>query len=164
MKIIPRRIIIRSISTGDRFMSMSAMQLQAPGVNNLKQLSQEIEEDRIKRIKREGMYKRNIEHKKLIPFLSDEGKKIFKEALNEGGLEGIQSQQKRNSNSSGIHPSHVHFECVGSYWSLSENFVSQSDPSFCGLGTLAMVLNALHIDPGKETRASPYLLAIVIIY
>ncbi|EGG14857.1 Phytochelatins synthase [Cavenderia fasciculata] len=59
----------------------------------------------------------------LIAFSSDEGRKIFREALGDGHMEG--------------------------YFSLSEQFVSQSDPAYCGLATLAMVLNALKIDPKR---------------
>lgn len=34
-----------------------------------------------------------------------------------------------------------------SYWALMEQFVNQSDPAFCGITTLLMVLNAMCIDP-----------------
>ncbi|KND02209.1 uncharacterized protein SPPG_02694 [Spizellomyces punctatus DAOM BR117] len=48
-------------------------------------------------------------------------------------------------------------ECVQAgqaeiYFSLSGNFVMQSEPAFCGLGSLAMVLNALAVDPGKRWK------------
>ena len=35
------------------------------------------------------------------------------------------------------------------YFSLSEQFRTQDEPAYCGLSTLVMVLNTLHIDPGK---------------
>jgi glutathione gamma-glutamylcysteinyltransferase len=35
------------------------------------------------------------------------------------------------------------------YFSLAEQFVSQSDPAYCGLATLSMCLNALNIDPNR---------------
>lgn len=35
------------------------------------------------------------------------------------------------------------------YFPLAAQFNTQADPAYCGLGTLAMVLNALNIDPGK---------------
>ncbi|KAI9099690.1 Phytochelatin synthase-domain-containing protein [Phlyctochytrium arcticum] len=38
------------------------------------------------------------------------------------------------------------------YFSLSGNFTMQSEPAFCGLGSLAMVLNALAVDPGKTWK------------
>ncbi|KAJ3182265.1 hypothetical protein HDU85_003307 [Gaertneriomyces sp. JEL0708] len=38
------------------------------------------------------------------------------------------------------------------YFSLSGNFTMQSEPAFCGLGSLAMVLNALAVDPGKRWK------------
>lgn len=59
-----------------------------------------------------------------IAFSSSEGRAIFQEALQEGHLEG-------------------------SYFDLAEQFVTQSDPHFCGLTTLAMALNALNVDPRR---------------
>jgi glutathione gamma-glutamylcysteinyltransferase len=35
------------------------------------------------------------------------------------------------------------------WFALSEQFHTQSDPAFCGLGTLVVALNALEIDPGR---------------
>lgn len=51
---------------------------------------------------------------------------MFQEALAQGGLE--------------------------SYFPLSEQFKTQDDPAFCGLGALTMVLNALAIDPGRTWK------------
>ena len=62
----------------------------------------------------------------LIPFTSQKGKQLFKQCLDEGLLEG--------------------------YFGLAENYVAQKDPAFCGLGTLAMCLNALEVDPGKQWK------------
>ena len=39
-----------------------------------------------------------------------------------------------------------------SYWALMEQFVNQSDPAFCGITTLLMVLNAMCIDPNVRWR------------
>lgn len=58
-----------------------------------------------------------------IAFSSAEGRAVFAEALNAGGLNG--------------------------YFRLAEQFHTQSDPSFCGLGSLVVALNALGIDPGR---------------
>jgi glutathione gamma-glutamylcysteinyltransferase len=58
-----------------------------------------------------------------IPFSSAEGRAIFGEALATGDL--------------------------GGYFPLAEQFHTQSDPAFCGLGSLVMALNALAIDPGR---------------
>ncbi|KYQ94006.1 Phytochelatins synthase [Tieghemostelium lacteum] len=69
-----------------------------------------------------SFYKRNLPSH-LVEFSSDEGKKIFKESLESGYMEG--------------------------YFSLAEQFVSQSDPAYCGLASLAMVLNSLKIDPKR---------------
>merc|ERR1719502_2167093 len=40
----------------------------------------------------------------------------------------------------------------GSYWDLSENFVTQHEPASCGTGTLAMVLNSLNVDPQQQWK------------
>jgi glutathione gamma-glutamylcysteinyltransferase len=58
-----------------------------------------------------------------VPFSSSEGRQLFAEALAAGGLEG--------------------------YFPLAEQFHTQSDPAFCGLGSLVVALNALSIDPGR---------------
>lgn len=83
--------------------------------------------------KTESFYKRPLPPH-LISFSSAEGKKLFKEALEKGIIE--------------------------SYWKLAEQFHTQSEPAClfclsllnmidCGLATLAMVLNALQIDPQR---------------
>jgi glutathione gamma-glutamylcysteinyltransferase len=38
------------------------------------------------------------------------------------------------------------------YFALSEQFHTQSEPAFCGLGTLTMSLNALNLDPMRTWR------------
>lgn len=58
-----------------------------------------------------------------IPFSSIEGRRLFAEALATGGLDG--------------------------YFPLAEQFHTQAEPTFCGLGSLVMALNALAIDPGR---------------
>lgn len=63
----------------------------------------------------------------LVAFSSSEGRNLFQSALRQGGLEG-------------------------SYWSLSENYMTQSDPSYCGLTSLSMVLNSLNVDPGRRWK------------
>eukprot|EP01035_Chromulina_nebulosa_P017704 gene17704-23295_t len=64
----------------------------------------------------------------LIALSSKKGKELFKEALDQGGLE--------------------------SYFPLSEQFITQSEPSFCSISSLAMVLNALNYDPKKVWKGS----------
>jgi glutathione gamma-glutamylcysteinyltransferase len=59
----------------------------------------------------------------LIAFASSQGRQLFREALDSGGMEG--------------------------WFALAEQFHTQADPAFCGLGTLVVVLNALEIDPGR---------------
>ncbi len=39
-----------------------------------------------------------------------------------------------------------------SYWHLAEQFRTQNEPAFCGLGTLTMTLNALNVDPLKTWK------------
>jgi glutathione gamma-glutamylcysteinyltransferase len=59
----------------------------------------------------------------LVHFACAEGRAIFREALAEGNLEG--------------------------WFALAEQFHTQADPAFCGLGTLVVALNALGVDPGR---------------
>lgn len=59
----------------------------------------------------------------LLAFSSPEGRAVFHEALESGGMEG--------------------------YFPLAEQFHTQADPAFCGLGSLVVALNALGIDPGR---------------
>jgi glutathione gamma-glutamylcysteinyltransferase len=62
----------------------------------------------------------------LIALSSPAGRAMFKEALESGTM-----------------------EC---YFPLSEQFVTQSEPSYCSLSSLAMVLNALNHDPRKTWK------------
>ncbi len=62
----------------------------------------------------------------LHSFTSPQGRRLFREALLAGSAEA--------------------------YFTLSGNFTMQSEPAFCGLGSLAMVLNALSVDPGKRWK------------
>jgi len=70
----------------------------------------------------ETLYRRPLPSD-TIAFSSSEGKRLFGEALAAGGLDG--------------------------YFRVAEQFHTQSDPSFCGLGSLVVALNALGIDPGR---------------
>ncbi len=62
----------------------------------------------------------------LVAFSSAEGRALFREALDDGTMEG--------------------------YFPLAEQFHTQAEPSFCGLGALVVVLNALAIDPGRAWK------------
>jgi glutathione gamma-glutamylcysteinyltransferase len=64
----------------------------------------------------------------LVALSSSEGKILFKEALQLGGME--------------------------SFFALSEQFITQSDPAYCSLSSLAMVLNALNYDPKRVWKGS----------
>ncbi|ORZ34841.1 Phytochelatin synthase-domain-containing protein, partial [Catenaria anguillulae PL171] len=39
-----------------------------------------------------------------------------------------------------------------SYFRLASQFTTQSEPAYCGLGTLCMVLNALGVDPQRQWK------------
>lgn len=58
-----------------------------------------------------------------VAFSSAEGRALFSQALASEGLEG--------------------------YFPLAEQFHTQADPAYCGLGSLVVALNALSIDPGR---------------
>lgn len=62
----------------------------------------------------------------LVAFSSDRGRTRFAEAMAAGHVEP--------------------------YFPLIEQFVTQDEPTFCGLGTLTMVMNALRIDPRRRWR------------
>src|SRR3954447_24737830 len=70
----------------------------------------------------ETLYRRPLPAE-AIAFSSRDGRRVFAEALAEGGMEG--------------------------YFPLAEQFHTQSDPAFCGLGSLVVALNALGLDPGR---------------
>lgn len=59
-------------------------------------------------------------------FASAPGRQLFAEALASGGLDG--------------------------YFALAEQFHTQAEPQFCGLGSLVVALNALAIDPGRPWK------------
>ncbi|HEX5418464.1 MAG TPA: phytochelatin synthase family protein [Gammaproteobacteria bacterium] len=59
---------------------------------------------------------------------SVEGRKLFGEALIEGTLQG--------------------------YFRLAQQFHTQADPAFCGLGSLVCALNALRIDPRRRWKGT----------
>lgn len=58
-----------------------------------------------------------------VGFSSPAGRQLFAEALASGGLDG--------------------------YFRIAEQFHTQAEPEFCGLGSLVVALNALGIDPGR---------------
>ncbi len=64
-----------------------------------------------------------------VPALdSVKGRNLFREALSQGTLEG--------------------------YFRLVQQFHTQADPAFCGLGSLVCALNALGIDPGRRWKGA----------
>eukprot|EP00501_MAST-03F_sp_TOSAG23-6_P002101 GSMAST32.ASY1.ANO1.2196.1 assembled CDS len=61
----------------------------------------------------------------VVPFNSPQGRKYFKSAFDSGTLDG-------------------------SYWNLSENYATQSDPAFCALTSLTVTLNSMGVDPLRK--------------
>lgn len=64
-----------------------------------------------------------------VEFASSEGQQLFGEALQAGSM--------------------------GSFFRLIEQFHTQVEPAFCGLGSVVMALNALNVDP-KKTWKGPW--------
>ncbi|CAN6462079.1 unnamed protein product [Victoria cruziana] len=73
-----------------------------------------------------GLYRRVLPSPPAVEFSSSEGKQLFSEALSMGTMEG--------------------------FFKLISYFQTQSEPAYCGLATLAVVLNALGIDPGRKWK------------
>lgn len=73
-----------------------------------------------------GLYRRILPSPPAIEFASSEGKQLFAEALQCGTMEG--------------------------FFRLVSYFQTQSEPAYCGLASLSVVLNALAIDPGKKWK------------
>ncbi|CDY36967.1 BnaC09g17830D [Brassica napus] len=73
-----------------------------------------------------SVYRRSLPSPPAIDFSSPEGKKIFNEALQKGTMEG--------------------------FFKLISYFQTQSEPAYCGLASLSVVLNALSIDPGRKWK------------
>ncbi|KAL5792711.1 hypothetical protein ACOSP7_001305 [Xanthoceras sorbifolium] len=73
-----------------------------------------------------GLYRRLLPCPPAIDFASSEGKQLFFEAIQGGTMEG--------------------------FYRLISFFQTQSEPAYCGLASLSMVLNALAIDPGRKWK------------
>uniref|UniRef100_A0A0D9WKN7 glutathione gamma-glutamylcysteinyltransferase n=1 Tax=Leersia perrieri TaxID=77586 RepID=A0A0D9WKN7_9ORYZ len=73
-----------------------------------------------------SLYRRVLPSPPAVEFASEEGKRLFAEALEGGTLEG--------------------------FFNLISYFQTQSEPAFCGLASLSVVLNALSIDPGRQWK------------
>ncbi|GER46104.1 phytochelatin synthase 1 [Striga asiatica] len=73
-----------------------------------------------------GLYRRILPTPPAVDFASSEGKKLFTEAIHNGTMEG--------------------------FFKLISYFQTQSEPAYCGLASLSMVLNALAIDPGRKWK------------
>ncbi|MCO5587602.1 hypothetical protein L7F22_041551 [Adiantum nelumboides] len=73
-----------------------------------------------------GVYKRVLPCPPAVEFASQEGKVLFTEALSEG--------------------------CMNGFFKLISTFQTQAEPAYCGLSSLAVVLNALSVDPGRKWK------------
>ncbi|KAK1266126.1 Glutathione gamma-glutamylcysteinyltransferase 1 [Acorus gramineus] len=73
-----------------------------------------------------GLYRRVLPSPPAVEFASSEGKRLFSEALQNGTMEG--------------------------FFKLISYFQTQSEPAYCGLASVSMVLNALSIDPGRKWK------------
>eukprot|EP00557_Chaetoceros_sp_GSL56_P002932 CAMPEP_0176489190 /NCGR_PEP_ID=MMETSP0200_2-20121128/7146_1 /TAXON_ID=947934 /ORGANISM="Chaetoceros sp., Strain GSL56" /LENGTH=430 /DNA_ID=CAMNT_0017886295 /DNA_START=477 /DNA_END=1770 /DNA_ORIENTATION=- len=71
-------------------------------------------------------FHRRIMPNSLIQFSSPEGRRIFEKSLGKGTAEA--------------------------FFPLSEQFLNQSDPAYCGITTLIMILNAIGIDPNVRWK------------
>lgn len=75
-----------------------------------------------------GQYYQQLLPAAQIPFSSPHGRRLFEEALRDGNMEN--------------------------YFHMAEQFRTQDEPTFCGLTTLAMVLNSLRIDPMRTWKGA----------
>ncbi|KAL1313469.1 hypothetical protein HN51_040037 [Arachis hypogaea] len=73
-----------------------------------------------------GLYRRFLSCPPAVEFASSPGKQLFLEAIQNGTMEG--------------------------FYRLVSYFQTQSEPAYCGLASLSMVLNALAIDPGRKWK------------
>ena len=71
-------------------------------------------------------FHRRIMPKSHIQFSSSQGRNLFQQSLSEG--------------------------MAKAFFPLSEQFLNQSDPAYCGVTTLIMVLNAIGIDPNVRWK------------
>ncbi|XP_050105795.1 glutathione gamma-glutamylcysteinyltransferase 1-like [Malus sylvestris] len=73
-----------------------------------------------------GLYRRILPSPPAVEFASLQGKELFLEAIQSGTMEN--------------------------FYRLISSFQTQSEPAYCGLASLSMVLNALAIDPGRKWK------------
>jgi glutathione gamma-glutamylcysteinyltransferase len=85
-----------------------------------------VEEARPPGVASRSFYKRDLPCPPAIAFSSDEGQRVFRDAMDHGMLQG--------------------------FFTLIEQFRTQDEPAFCGLASVAMVLNSLSIDPRRPWK------------
>ncbi|EOD04069.1 hypothetical protein EMIHUDRAFT_221497 [Emiliania huxleyi CCMP1516] len=101
-----------------------------PSPGSVRSASELSSASQCERVERERLPPKSVFRRQLpaplVAFSSPQGRRNFAEAMAAGQLEP--------------------------YFPLSEQFVTQDEPTFCGLTTLTMVLNALNIDPRRRWR------------
>lgn len=55
----------------------------------------------------------------------------------------------------------IHNGTMEGFYRLISYFQTQSEPAYCGLASLSMVLNALGIDPGRKWKGNFYKLQLL---
>jgi glutathione gamma-glutamylcysteinyltransferase len=73
-----------------------------------------------------SFFRRTLPLETCVPFASKQGKRIFRSALENNGLK--------------------------SFYNVIEQHHTQTEPAFCGVSTLVLVLNALAVDPGQHWK------------
>ena len=97
-----------------------------------------------------GQFYQRVLPVQQVPFASPHGRLLFKEALKDGTMESFfyLAEQFRRSTQRPVPlpftPFHALFFRRG----------TQDEPTFCGLTTLAMVLNSLRIDPMRTWKGA----------
>lgn len=120
-----RRLLV-GLSISRRFTSSHGKHLEKYTVDG----SHSLEKSSLLKVTPPHEHKVSFYRRSLPPFLtafnSPEGRSLFREAMDRGHVEN-------------------YFDLVG-------NFTSQNEPAYCGLGTLAMILNSLEVDPGRTWK------------
>ena len=135
--------------TYERYQALRAINIRVPGEPGNEAI-------RVKGTRQMAHFYRRKLPEFCIPFSSDEGKKIFKEALDEGEVLFMRSSKLSRARL-GLDYSKLvllttllcfsgYMNC---YFPLAAQFRTQEEPAYCGLSTLVMVLNALEVDPGR---------------
>lgn len=94
-----------------------------------------------------GQFYQRVLPVQQVPFASPHGRVLFKEALKDGTMESffyLAEQFRRSLQRASFKALAFLISCLG----------TQDEPTFCGLTTLAMVLNSLRIDPMRTWKGA----------